>query len=122
MVIREMSSEECRRVLAGARLARLGCAHSDQPYVVPVYLVYYEPTADESCFYGYSTFGQKVKWMRANPRVCVEMDEVKSPTQWKSVVTFGRFEELPEVQELNVGPPPARHEAADHSSLIYPAR
>jgi len=38
MVIREMSREECLRVLAGARLARLACAHENQPYVVPVYL------------------------------------------------------------------------------------
>ena len=42
MVIREMNREECHRVLAGARLARLGCAHENQPYVVPVYLAYHQ--------------------------------------------------------------------------------
>jgi nitroimidazol reductase NimA-like FMN-containing flavoprotein (pyridoxamine 5'-phosphate oxidase superfamily) len=43
MVIREMSNDECLRILAKVRLARLACASNNQPYVVPVYLVYHEP-------------------------------------------------------------------------------
>jgi uncharacterized protein len=72
MVIRELSNEECRRMLAGTRLARLACAFNNQPYVVPVYLAYHEPSEGEACFYGFTTVGQKVDWMRANPLVCVE--------------------------------------------------
>jgi nitroimidazol reductase NimA-like FMN-containing flavoprotein (pyridoxamine 5'-phosphate oxidase superfamily) len=34
------------------------------------------------------------KWMRANPLVCVETEEVVSPHQWASVIIFGRYEEL----------------------------
>ena len=40
MLVREMSNEECFRVFAGARLARLACAVDNQPYVVPVYLAF----------------------------------------------------------------------------------
>src|SRR5450631_1482971 len=93
MVIREMSREECLRVLAGARLARLACAHENQPYVVPVYLAYHEAS---ECLYGFTTPGQKVAWMRANPLVCIEVDEVAAYDQWVSVVAIGRYEELPE--------------------------
>jgi uncharacterized protein len=93
MVIREMSREECLRVLAGARLARLACAHENQPYVVPVYLAYQEASG---CLYGFTTPGQKVEWMRANPLVCVEVDEVAAFDQWISVIAIGRYEELPE--------------------------
>ena len=96
MVIREMSREECLKVLAGARLARLGCAHEGQPYVVPVYLAYQGPPDGEAALYGFTTPGQKIEWMRANPLVCVEVDEVKANDQWVSVIAFGRFEELPE--------------------------
>lgn len=96
MVIREMSREECLRVLAGARLARLACAHENQPYVVPVYLVYHEPSSDDACLYGFTTPGQKVAWMRVNPLVCVEVDEVAAYDQWVSVIASGRYEELPE--------------------------
>ena len=93
MVIREMSREECLKVLAGARLARLACAHENQPYVVPVYLAYHEASG---CLYGFTTPGQKVEWMRANPLVCVEVDEVAAYNQWVSIIAFGRYEELPE--------------------------
>jgi len=96
MVIREMSREECLRGLAGARLVRLACAHENQPYVVPVYLVYHEPFDGEACLYGVATPGQKVEWMRANPLVCVEVDEVAAYDQWVSIIAFGRYEELPE--------------------------
>ena len=80
-----MSREECLRVLAGARLARLACAHENQPYVVPVYLAYHEASG---CLYGFTTPGQKVEWMRANPLVCVEVDEVAAYDQWVSVIAI----------------------------------
>lgn len=93
MVIREMSREECIQVLAGSRLARLACARENQPYVVPVYLAYDDAT---ECLYGFTTLGQKVEWMRANPLVCVEADDITANDQWVSVVVFGCYEELPE--------------------------
>jgi nitroimidazol reductase NimA-like FMN-containing flavoprotein (pyridoxamine 5'-phosphate oxidase superfamily) len=96
MVIREMSREECLQVLARARLARLACAHENQPYVVPVYLVYHNLAGGEACLYGFTTPGLKVEWMRANPLVCVEVDEVAAYDQWVSIVAFGHYEELPE--------------------------
>jgi nitroimidazol reductase NimA-like FMN-containing flavoprotein (pyridoxamine 5'-phosphate oxidase superfamily) len=95
MVIREMSREECLQVLAGTRLARLACAHENQPYVVPVYLAYDEASG---CLYSFTTPGQKVEWMRANPLVCVEVDEVAAYDQWVSVIAMGRYEELPEAR------------------------
>jgi nitroimidazol reductase NimA-like FMN-containing flavoprotein (pyridoxamine 5'-phosphate oxidase superfamily) len=95
MVIREISREECHRVLAGARLARLACAHENQPYVVPVYLAYVQTSSGEEYLYGFTTPGQKVAWMRANPLVCVEADEVAALDQWVSVIATGRYEELP---------------------------
>jgi len=93
MVIREMSREECLRALAGAKSARLACAHENRPYVVPVSLAYDDVFG---CFYGFTTPGQKIEWMRANPLVCVEVDEVTAQDQWVSVIAFGRYEELPE--------------------------
>jgi len=94
MEIREMSREECVRVLAGTWLARLACADKNQPYVIPVYLAYHETSG---CLYGFTTPGQKVEWMRANPLVCVEVDEIAANDQWVSVIAIGRYEELPEI-------------------------
>jgi nitroimidazol reductase NimA-like FMN-containing flavoprotein (pyridoxamine 5'-phosphate oxidase superfamily) len=92
MFIQEMSESDCFDALTRARLGRLACAHDNQPYVVPVYIVYEEPY-----LYGFTTLGQKVDWMRSNPLVCVELDEVVNFGQWTSILLFGRYEELPEL-------------------------
>jgi nitroimidazol reductase NimA-like FMN-containing flavoprotein (pyridoxamine 5'-phosphate oxidase superfamily) len=83
-------------VLAGARLARLACARDNQPYIVPVYIAYDRPPDGEPRLYGFTTAGQKVEWMRANPLVCVEVDDVASHDEWTSVIVLGRYEELPD--------------------------
>ena len=95
VVVREMSRDECLGLLSQGRLARLGCASENQPYVVPIYYAYHKAPDGESYLYGFTTVGQKVEWMRANPRVCVEWDEVTRYDQWVSVIVFGRYEELP---------------------------
>jgi uncharacterized protein len=106
-MIREMDTEECLRVLARVSVARLASARENQPYVVPVSLLYHEPSEGEPCLYGFTTPGQKVEWMRANPLVCVEVDEVAAYDQWVSVVAFGLYEELSETPRRDGEPPHA---------------
>jgi nitroimidazol reductase NimA-like FMN-containing flavoprotein (pyridoxamine 5'-phosphate oxidase superfamily) len=91
MVINKMSEKECAALLARASLGRLGCSLDNQPYVVPISFAY-EP----NYIYVLSTFGQKIEWMRANPKVCVEVEEVASESEWVSVIANGRYQELPE--------------------------
>ena len=94
MLIHEMTETECYSTLAHSRLGRLACVHENQPYIVPIYFVH-----EASYLYGFTTPGQKVEWMRSNPLVCVELDEVVNNTQWMSIIIFGKYEELPETQE-----------------------
>jgi len=94
MVIEEMTERECRAMLAGTNVARLACARNNQPYLVPMRV-----DLDGDCLYGYATLGQKIEWMRENPLVCLEMDEVITRAHWTSVVVFGRYEELPHTPE-----------------------
>jgi uncharacterized protein len=91
MLIREMNAQECRDLLARLGTGRLGCARNNQPYVVPIYFAF-QPDR----LYGFSTLGQKIDWMRENPLVCVEADEVLAHNNWASVVVLGRYEELPD--------------------------
>jgi uncharacterized protein len=93
MVINEMIEQECGAFLKSASLGRLGCSLDNQPYVVPIYFAY-EP----GCMYVFSTSGQKIEWMRANPKVCVQVDEIAGQSQWTSVIVNGRYQELPEPQ------------------------
>ena len=94
MLLREMSREECDDLLGRLGYGHLACAHDNQPYVVPIYFV-----SDRGHLYGFSTKGQKIEWMRMNPRVCVEADEVLSHSQWASVVVQGHYEEYPDTPE-----------------------
>lgn len=89
MRITEMNGPECRELLARQGLGRLGCARENQPYIVPIYFA-----AEADCLYGFATLGRKIEWMRLNPLVCVQADEIRSPSEWKSVVVLGRYEEL----------------------------
>jgi nitroimidazol reductase NimA-like FMN-containing flavoprotein (pyridoxamine 5'-phosphate oxidase superfamily) len=94
MLIHEMTETECLSTLAHTRLGRLACAHENQPYVVPIYFVYEQPY-----LYGFTTLGQKVEWMRSNPLVCVELDEVVDSDRWMSIVILGRYEEQADTRE-----------------------
>lgn len=102
MVIKEMTDADCAAFLAKASLGRLGCSLNDQPYVVPITFAF-ESSAAGLFIYVISTFGQKIKWMRVNPKVCVEVGETQAgPTadqsMWTSVIANGRYQELPEPQ------------------------
>lgn len=91
MFVREMTEEECIAFVSSGRLGRLACAKDSRPYVVPIYYAY-----AGKCLYSFSMPGQKVDWMRANPQVCVQVDAFSERQQWKSVVMYGRYQELPE--------------------------
>jgi hypothetical protein len=68
MQIEELTEEECFSALLRCRTARLACARENQPYIVPVYIVYDRSNPGNHVVYGWTTLGQKVEWLRANPR------------------------------------------------------
>ena len=96
MLIHELTPAECRETLARTNLARLACSHADQPYVVPV-SVAYDRAFD--CLFSFSTIGRKVEWMRENPKVCVEIEDVADRFHWTTIVIFGRYDEISDSAE-----------------------
>lgn len=111
MFIREMTEDECRDALGHASFGRLACARDNQPYIVPIYFAY-----DGRHVYGFSTAGQKIDWMRANPLICLEIDERTSRDQWMSVVVSGRYQELPDTAEFAPDRAQAHHVLQEHAS------
>ena len=89
MRIIEISQHECSELLKRVSVGRLGCALDNQPYVVPVRFSY-EP----DCIYIFSTVGQKIAWMRQNPKVCLQADEIGNSSNWLSVIVTGTYLEL----------------------------
>lgn len=94
MLITEMSTNECQEFLLRIGVGRLACTNNNQPYIVPMYFAY-----ESDNLYAFSTVGRKIEWMRVNPRVCVEVDEITNQSSWTSVILAGRYQELPETPE-----------------------
>ena len=91
MIIKPISEKECEEVLGRATLARLGCSLDNQPYVIPIYICY-----EANHVYIFSTYGKKIEWMRQNPNVCVQVDEIGANSDWTSVIVNGQYQELVE--------------------------
>ena len=84
-----LADSQIEDVLRTATVGRIGCRDGDGVYVVPISFVY-----DEGCAYGHSAEGRKLTLMRAAPDVCFEVEDVRGLSDWRSVVSRGRFEEL----------------------------
>ncbi len=96
MKIEEIKTEKCLEILKRSQIGRLACSFDDQPYVVPFNFIY----DGGEYLYAFSTVGQKINWMRVNPLVCVEVEEIKSKHDWTTLVIFGCYEELPDEPEF----------------------
>ena len=106
MLIHELTPRECAEILARNHLGHLACSRFDQPYVVPIHFSF---DAGRNCVFGFSTIGQKVEWMRANPKVCLQVEEIEDKYRWATVVVTGRYEEIHQADE-EAGP---RRDAED---------
>ncbi|HEX2443675.1 MAG TPA: pyridoxamine 5'-phosphate oxidase family protein [Vicinamibacterales bacterium] len=91
MRIHELTVDECRSILEKTNLGRLACARANQPYIVPV-SIHFDPAGD--CLYSFSIRGQKIDWMRENPKVCVEVEDITDKNHWTTVVVYGRYDEI----------------------------
>lgn len=52
-------------------------------------------TYEAGRLYSFSIVGQKITWMRTNPLVWVETEELVNWEEWATVIVLGRYEELP---------------------------
>ena len=85
----ELKTNEIEDLLNGQWVARLGCHANGLTYVVPISYAY-----DGRAVYGHTTPGLKLRMLHENPAVCVQVDHVDNLANWRSVVAWGRFEEL----------------------------
>lgn len=93
-MISRLRDEEARALLQRGRIARLGCCVDGAPYVVPVNYLF-----DGEQVLIHSLPGRKIAAMRSNPRVCVQVDEIKNEFDWKSLLAFGTYEEITDAAE-----------------------
>lgn len=84
-----LNSRQIEQVLHSEVIGRIGCLDRGRVYVVPITYVY-----DGTSVYGHSVDGVKLRAMRADPRVCFEVEQVDNLANWRSVIAWGTFEEL----------------------------
>ena len=87
--MRALFKEEARALLSAGRIGHLGCVDNGEPYVVPINYVF-----EDGSVYSHSLPGRKIEVLRANPRACLQVDEIKNDLEWSSVIAFGNFEEI----------------------------
>jgi hypothetical protein len=50
--------------------------------------------SDGESIFIHSLPGRKIEALRANPRACLQVDEVNNAYHWRSAIAYGTFEEL----------------------------
>ena len=93
-MIRMLSEENARQLLRSHHFARLACVVNGDPYVVPINYKF-----ENDFIYCHSLPGMKIDGLRKHPRACLQVDEIRSELNWKSVLAFGNYEEVVDPKE-----------------------
>ena len=76
-------------LLTSQVVGRLGCGQGEDLYIVPILFAF-----DQPYIYSHTREGTKVALMRQQPQVCLEVDQIDNLANWRSVIIWGKFEEL----------------------------
>ena len=93
-MIDRLNDDEIEQVLHQNFIGRIGCHANGQTYIVPVSYAYHD-----QYIYVRSFEGLKISIMRENPALCFEVDVINDMSNWKSVIAWGAFEELTNVED-----------------------
>ncbi|WP_405382879.1 pyridoxamine 5'-phosphate oxidase family protein [Maribacter sp. LLG6340-A2] len=88
---RNLTENECKKVLEQNYIGRLAYISSGFPHIVPI-TYFYE--RESNTILSYSAEGHKIQAMRKNNAVSMAADEISSIENWTSVLVQGTFEEL----------------------------
>lgn len=90
-MIKNLEITECLDLLGNNYIGRLAFVFHGDPYIVPIT---YFHDSEEKCILSYASKGHKIEAMRNHDSVALQVDEIKSIQEWKSVLVHGEFGEL----------------------------
>ena len=93
--VEDMTPAEMHSLLQTVGFGHLGCSQNGRPYVVPMHYAY-----DGKELFFFTTEGMKTQFMKGNPEVCLQVEEVGDSSDWRSVMVIGRAERLTEPEEM----------------------
>jgi uncharacterized protein len=89
VMIGNLTRPEIEQMLNEQAVGRIGCSAEGRIWVVPVNFVYHD-----GYIYAHAREGQNLHILRTSPSICFEVDQVDSEDSWKSVLLWGKYEEL----------------------------
>jgi nitroimidazol reductase NimA-like FMN-containing flavoprotein (pyridoxamine 5'-phosphate oxidase superfamily) len=92
--VEDMAPAEMHALLQRESFGHLGCARDGRPYVVPMDYAY-----DGKELYFFTTEGMKTQFIEANPKVCLQVEEITDSSHWRSVMVIGKAEQLTNAEE-----------------------
>ena len=84
-----LTPAESINLLEKGRFAHLACHNGNDIYLVPI-----SYACEGGYIYSHSKPGKKIEMMRKNSHICIQTEEIKNFSNWKSVIALGQFEEL----------------------------
>ena len=93
--VEDMSPAEMHALLQRESFGHLGCSRDGRPYVVPMHYAY-----DGKELYFFTTEGMKTQFIRSNPQVCLQVEEITDSANWRSVMVVGEAVELTAAPEM----------------------
>ena len=126
--IHVLGDEGIEDLLRTAIVGRIACCghgaagDDGRPYLVPLAYGY-----DGEAIYAHSGPGRKIRLMRAQPLVSVEVDQAEAPDRWRSAIAEGVYEEITDASERAwalriVYPPPAAVPDLPPETIVYRIR
>lgn len=85
-----LNEEMMDEVLEKSIVGRLGYTDGHKIYIIPISFLFY----NHKYIIAHSREGQKIEILRKNPEVCLEVDMIHNLSNWKSVILWGRYEEI----------------------------
>jgi nitroimidazol reductase NimA-like FMN-containing flavoprotein (pyridoxamine 5'-phosphate oxidase superfamily) len=96
-MVGELTEPEIESILRTQAIGHLACSNDEKLYLVPI--TYY---FEDGAIYSYTNEGAKTHIMQENPKVCFQVEEIANEHSWRSVIAWGRYEELPKSKQEEV--------------------
>lgn len=93
-----LNIEQIKEVNANNIIGRLGCHADNKTYVVPISYAF-----DGKDVYARTFKGMKLDMIRKNLAVCFQIDSMIDMNGWRSVIIWGKVEELVDTKEREKG-------------------
>lgn len=89
-MIKNLDIKECYFILENNYIGYLSYIYQDKPHVLPITYYYDKVSNAIIC---YSGEGHKITAMRKNSAVSLQVSEISTVNNWKSVLVHGKFEQ-----------------------------